>query len=155
MSRAAAKGSLFYSLFLRLLEYYQGIIFLTINQIAEFAVPIPSEIHLAIKYEIPKKAQMEAIFYSFLEPLYKKALISDCDEIIEWLDDVIYKEHFNGYQIHNMVATALGLARAAAAQGRGERRLTKNHMKSAFRNMSTFKRDFTIQMQRYIGEQEK
>ncbi|RBR11911.1 uncharacterized protein FIESC28_08796 [Fusarium coffeatum] len=143
------------SVFLRVLEYYQGIMFLTTNQIAEFDVAIPSRIHLAIKYESLKKSQMEAIFYSFLDPLEDKRLISDYEEIKEWLDDVVYKEHFDGRQIRNMVTTALGLARAEAAQGKGKKQLTKSHMKRAFKNMSTFKRDFNIQMQRYIDGQEK
>jgi hypothetical protein len=142
------------SVFLRVLEYYQGIMFLTTNQIAEFDVAIPSRIHLAIKYESLKDEQMKAIFHSFLDPLDKRGLISDYDEISEWLEDVVYKEKFDGRQIRNMVTTALGLARAEAAQGRGKRRLTKGHMKRAFKNMSTFKRDFNIQMQRYIDGQE-
>jgi ATP-dependent Clp protease ATP-binding subunit ClpA len=129
--------------------------FLTTNQIAEFDVAIPSRIHLAIKYESLKEAQMEAIFQSFLKPLEDEGLISDYEDINEWLGEVVYKEHFDGRQIRNMVTTALGLARAEAAQGKGKRRLTKTHMKRAFKNMSTFKRDFNIQMQRYIDGQEK
>lgn len=123
---------------------------LTTNQIAEFGVAIPSGIHLAIKYRSLNKTQMEAISYSFLDPLDKKGLISDYDEIFEWLDDVTCRENFDGRQIRNMVTTGIGMPRAEAAQGRGKRRLATIHMKRAFKNKSTFKKDFNIQMQRYV-----
>ncbi|KAF4462794.1 AAA family ATPase [Fusarium albosuccineum] len=142
------------SVFLRVLEYYQGIMFLTTNQIAEFDVAIPSRIHLAIRYESLKREQMDAIFCSFLDDLDKQGLIEDYEQIKDWLDDVVYKEQFDGRQIRNMVTTALGLARAEAHSG-GRRQLNKNHMKRAFSNMSAFKRDFNRQMQRYIDGQEK
>ena len=77
------------------------------------------------------------------------------DGIIEWLDEVVYKEHLDGRQILNMVTTALGLARAEADRGNGKRQLTKSHMKRAFENMRKFKKDFNIQMQRYNDGQEK
>lgn len=129
--------------------------FLTTNQIAEFDVAIPSRIDLAIRYDNLKKPQMEAIFDSFLGPLENKGLIADYDGINEWLEEVVYKEHLDGRQIRNLVTTSLGLARAEAAEGRGKRQLTKSHMKRAFENMRKFKKDFNIQMQRYIDGQEK
>ncbi|KAF5680543.1 AAA family [Fusarium denticulatum] len=140
--------------FLRVLEYYQGIMFLTTNQIAEFDVAIPSRIHLAIKYESLQTTQMEAIFDSFLKDLDERNLIEDCVDIKDWLDDSVYKEKLDGRQIRNMVTTALGLARAESRSGGGQK-LNKRHRKSAFGNISDFKRDFNTQMQRYIDGQEK
>jgi hypothetical protein len=63
--------------FLRVLEYYQGIMFLTTNQIAEFDAAIPSRFHLAIKYESLQTTQMEAIFNSFPKNLNERNIIKD------------------------------------------------------------------------------
>ncbi|KAF5629995.1 AAA family [Fusarium tjaetaba] len=142
------------SVFLRVLEYYQGIMFLTTNQIAEFDVAIPSRIHLAIRYESLQTSQMEAIFDSFLRDLDERNLIEDYSDIKDWLDDSVYKEKLDGRQIRNMVTTALGLARAESRSGGGQK-LNKRHLKRAFGNISDFKRDFNTQMQRYIDGQEK
>ncbi|RYP63750.1 hypothetical protein DL769_006877 [Monosporascus sp. CRB-8-3] len=143
------------SVFLRVLEYYEGIMFLTTNQIAQFDVAIPSRIHVAIRYESLKTDQMEAIFRGFLDKLDREGLIESYDEITEWLEEVVYKEGFDGRQIRNIVTTALGLARAETKY-RGQRgKLNKKHMKRAFANLSAFKRDFNTQMQRYKDSQEK
>ncbi|KAF5591277.1 AAA family [Fusarium pseudocircinatum] len=131
--------------FLRALEYYQGIMFLTANQIAEFDVAIPSRIHLAIKYESLQRTQMEAIFDSFLKDLDERNLIEDYADIKDWLDDSVYKGELDGRQIRNMVTTALGLARAESRSGGGQK-LNKRHLKRAFGNISDFKRDFNTQM---------
>jgi hypothetical protein len=140
--------------FLRVLEYHQGIMFLTTNQIAEFDVAIPSRIHLAIKYESLQTTQMEAIFHSFLKDLDERNLIEGYADIKDWLDDSVYKEKLDGRQIRNMVTPALGLARAESRSGGGQK-LNKRHLKRAFRNISDFKRDFNTQMQRYIDGQAK
>ncbi|KAF7884770.1 uncharacterized protein EAF02_005106 [Botrytis sinoallii] len=60
------------SVFLRVLEYYQGILMLTTNQIAQFDVAIKSRIHVAFKYEELTPDQALAIFNGFLQPLDKK-----------------------------------------------------------------------------------
>lgn len=142
------------SVFLRVLEYYQGIMFLTTNQIAEFDVAIPSRIHVAIRYESLKEKQMEAIFEGFLKELEDKGLIEDYEDMQDWLASVVYREGFDGRQIRNMITTALGLARAESARGKTQK-LTKDHMVRAFDNVSAFKRDFNTQMQRYKDSQEK
>ncbi|KAI5460478.1 hypothetical protein BGZ63DRAFT_464601 [Mariannaea sp. PMI_226] len=143
------------SVFLRVLEYYQGIMFLTTNQIAQFDVAIPSRIHLAIRYESLQENQMSAIFHGFLDKLDRKGLIEDYSEIEDWFEDCVYKEHFDGREIRNMVTTALGLARAAAKNSNEPKKLSTKHMKRAFANISAFKRDFNTQMQRYKESQEK
>ncbi|KAI0853358.1 P-loop containing nucleoside triphosphate hydrolase protein [Daldinia vernicosa] len=120
------------SVFLRVLEYYQGIMFLTTNQIAQFDVAIPSRIHVSIQYESLKPAQMEQIFRGFLQPLEDKNLIEDYEEILEWLKEDVYGIGFDGRQIRNIVTTALGLARAERRKGKGK--LNKKHLKSVVSN---------------------
>ncbi|KAK3371085.1 P-loop containing nucleoside triphosphate hydrolase protein [Lasiosphaeria ovina] len=143
------------SVFLRVLEYYQGIMFLTTNQIAEFDIAIPSRIHVSIQYESLKDYQMEAIFHGFLDKLDQRGLVDDYDGIKDWLEEVVYKEKFDGRQIRNTVTTALGLARAETKyRGQGGR-LRKDHLKRAFANVSAFKRDFNTQWERYKESQKQ
>ncbi|KAL1854934.1 hypothetical protein Daus18300_011254 [Diaporthe australafricana] len=149
-----------FEVFLRVLEYYHGIMILTTNQIANFDVAIPSRIHVAIKYESLKKGQMQAIFEEFLNRLDENNAIDDYDDIREWLETDVYREAgreghgLDGRQIRNLVTTALGLARAERMEG-GNHKLRVDHMRRAFNIVSDFKRDFSTQMQRYMDSQDK
>lgn len=145
----------FVAVFLRVLEYYHGIMFLTTNQIAQFDVAIPSRIHVAIRYEGLNKNQMQKIFEGFLRPLEEKNLIDDYAEIKEYLSEDVYSLGFDGRQIRNIVTTALGLARAEKKSGKGKGKLAKKHLRSAVKNTNDFKIDFSVMYDRYINSQEK
>ncbi|KAI8159338.1 hypothetical protein K4K49_002112 [Colletotrichum sp. SAR 10_70] len=122
--------------------------------VADFDIAIPSRIHIAIRYETLKAEQMEAIFTGFLDELDKKGLVHEYDEIKDWLDEDVYKEDLDGRQIRNIITTALGLARAGSGRGQSNK-LQKAHMKTAFSNVSAFKRDFNTQMEQYKEGQQK
>ncbi|GAP93213.1 putative phd-finger domain-containing protein [Rosellinia necatrix] len=143
------------SVFLRVLEYYKGIMFLTTNQIAEFDIAIPSRIHIAIKYESLRQDQMEAIFRGFLDNLHKQNLVDNYNEIMSWLKEDVYAEGLDGRQIRNIITTALDLANADERFNRGNGKLGKSHIKKSFNNAKKFKRDFETQMQRYKDSQNK
>jgi len=55
------------SVFLRKLEYLQGVMFLTTNRVSEFDVGILSRIHLMFKYEDLSKAAGRQIWERFIE----------------------------------------------------------------------------------------
>lgn len=140
-----------FAVFLRVLDYYQGIMFLTTNQIAQFDIAIPSRIHVAQKYEHLKPQQMESICRGFLEPLNEKGLIKDYDDIIDWLkEDAFAVKNLDGRQIRNIITSALGLARDA-----GKDRLEKGHLKRVFSNVKSFNQDFMVLYDRYRSSQEK
>ncbi|KAI1176378.1 P-loop containing nucleoside triphosphate hydrolase protein [Nemania sp. FL0916] len=143
------------SVFLRVLEYYKGIMFLTTNQIAEFDVAIPSRIHIAIKYESLRTDQMEAIFRGFLDNLNQRGMVDDYNEIMSWLKEDVYPEGLDGRQIRNTITAALNLANADAKYHEGKSKVGKSHIKKAFNNAKKFKRDFDTQMQRYKDSQNK
>lgn len=146
------------TVFLRVLEYYHGIMFLTTNQIASFDIAIVSRIHVAIRYESLGREQTEDIFRNFLDKLAENNLIDNYNErdgVLDWLEDTVYKEGLDGRQIRNIVTTALGLARAAKEDGDGDGKLAKEHLKRAFDNINSFKNDFKLQMQRYKDSQDK
>ncbi|KAK8074086.1 aaa family atpase [Apiospora phragmitis] len=150
---ASTEKNALVSVFLRVLEYYQGIMFLTTNQIAQFDVAIPSRIHIAIKYETLSRVQMDKIFRGFLEPLEERGLVEDYAGIMQYLKEDVYSNanKFDGRQIRNAVTTALGLARAESEHGKGKLRQT--HLKKVINNANTFKSDFSVQFDRYKSSQ--
>ena len=55
------------SIFLRLLEYFQGILFLTTNRVESFDDAFKSRIHIALRYENLDKKARKTIWKTFLE----------------------------------------------------------------------------------------
>lgn len=124
--------------FLRTLEYYQGILFLTTNRIGHFDEAFKSRIHLAIKYPSLSPQFRKDLWQTFLR---STSIESDLD----WLDDdwlnVLAHEDLNGRQIKNIARTAYTLAL-------GERcPLTLSHIKMALRAMQAFDSDFTEEIE--------
>ncbi|KAH6723045.1 P-loop containing nucleoside triphosphate hydrolase protein [Leptodontidium sp. MPI-SDFR-AT-0119] len=133
------------SIFLRLLEYYEGILILTTNRIEAFDKAFKSRIHLAIKYHALSPEYRAQLWKSFIA---NTAGLSAS----EWLPDdvllVMYpwmtndylleigKEDLNGRQIKNTVRTAHALAVSAGVL------LWRNHIDTALRAMRMFEADF-------------
>jgi hypothetical protein len=97
------------SIFLRLLEYFQGILFLTTNRVGTFDEAFQSRIHLALRYEqLTHKAKKE-IWKLFLDKVREMegvdtAPFKDADFA------ALAKHNLNGRQIKNAVRTAQALA---------------------------------------------
>lgn len=97
------------SIFLRLLEYFQGILFLTTNRVETFDDAFQSRIHIALRYgELSTKAK-KAVFKMFIERV----------RVLEGVATMPFKEddfnslarhNLNGRQIKNTVRTAQALA---------------------------------------------
>ncbi|KAE9362679.1 P-loop containing nucleoside triphosphate hydrolase protein [Stipitochalara longipes BDJ] len=121
------------SIFLRLLEYYQGILILTTNRVNVFDPAIKSRINLAIKYQ--------SLDVESRRDLWSLFITSACSKVTpEWLDDKyldkLSKEELNGRQIKNTVRTAQALA---LADGTG---LNPKHIEGSLTAMSMFEVDF-------------
>ncbi|KAI9644987.1 hypothetical protein NHQ30_007022 [Ciborinia camelliae] len=139
------------TVFLRVLEYYQGILMLTTNQIAQFDVAIKSRIHVAFKYNELNPKQTLDIFNGFLEPLNEKGLIKNMGDITEWLNEDVVKMGLDGRQIRNIVTSAVGLARAEA---KGQiPKLNRKHLKAMVSNVKEFKDEFIAAYERYKTSQ--
>lgn len=97
------------SIFLRLLEYFQGILFLTTNRVETFDDAFQSRIHVALRYgELTTKAK-RSVWKMFLDKVREK----DGLETIEFSEDDyrgLSKHNLNGRQIKNAVRTAQALA---------------------------------------------
>lgn len=98
------------SIFLRLLEYFQGILFLTTNRVETFDDAFQSRIHVALRYgELTTKAK-RSVWAMFIELCRSQeggcevAPFSDADL------DALSRHQLNGRQIKNIVRTAQALA---------------------------------------------
>ncbi|EQL30816.1 hypothetical protein BDFG_06699 [Blastomyces dermatitidis ATCC 26199] len=93
------------SIFLGLLEYFQGIIFLTTNQLTTLDPAMQSWIYFDLKYTELSKQAVTRVWMTFLN--WAGTEISD-----EELEKLLQRS-FNGWQIKNIV----GVARALAGKG--------------------------------------
>ncbi|MCJ1262988.1 hypothetical protein MMC22_002858 [Lobaria immixta] len=120
------------SVFLRLLEYYDGILFLTTNRISAFDTAFKSRIHLAIKYHplsIDSRRQLWKVFIARGAP----------NGLLHWMNDARLgawaAQDLNGRQIKNAVRTAHALAVSAG------RDLAAKDIDTALKVMTTFDAD--------------
>lgn len=98
------------SVFLRVLEYYEGILILTSNRVATFDDAFKSRIQLALRYENLSKPQRVRIWTNFLHHFKEIAGDSmDFDDLNDHVDDMANFE-MNGRQIRNAITTARQLA---------------------------------------------
>ncbi|ETS75830.1 hypothetical protein PFICI_12774 [Pestalotiopsis fici W106-1] len=97
------------SIFLRHLEYFQGIMFLTTNRVETFDDAFQSRIHIGLRYdELDTKAK-KAIFKIFIErvkALQEVPITNFTDEDY----NTLARQSLNGRQIKNTVRTAQALA---------------------------------------------
>lgn len=119
------------SIFLRILEYYEGILFLTTNRVDNIDAAFQSRIHISMQYGELSKSSRRHVWVNFLNASKgKKPNFSDED-----LDNLAgYK--MNGREIKNVLKTAQLLA---SKKGKG---LAYGHVESVL----------AIE-QRHVGEQ--
>ena len=94
------------AVFLRHLEYFSGIVFLTTNLIDVFDQAMKSRIHLALTYNPPDAEMRRLIWTQTLESLPATELDMDLSTV----DDLIH-EQLNGREITNSINTARTLSR--------------------------------------------
>ncbi|OSC99297.1 P-loop containing nucleoside triphosphate hydrolase protein [Trametes coccinea BRFM310] len=119
------------AVFLRQLEYYHGILFLTTNRITAFDEAFLSRIHVALQFtklSIEAKAQ---IWRQFLEKAE-----ADQEEFTQEVIEKLAKREINGRQIKNVCRTATSLARM-----RGEK-LRFAHLVNSLDAMEEFEAGF-------------
>lgn len=122
------------SIFLRLLEYFQGILFLTTNRVETFDDAFQSRIHVALRYgDLTTKAR-RTVWLQFIEMCRAQngcevAVFSDKDL------DSLSRHQLNGRQIKNIVRTAQALALNEGAV------LGLAHVKRVMEVAESFERD--------------
>ncbi|KAF4183460.1 hypothetical protein CNMCM8927_004957 [Aspergillus lentulus] len=97
------------SIFLRLLEYFQGILFLTTNRVETFDDAFQSRIHVALRYgDLTTKAK-RSVWKMFLEKVQAKEGVQTA-KFTDKDFDALARHNLNGRQIKNSVRTAQALA---------------------------------------------
>lgn len=127
------------SVFLRVLEFYSGILFLTTNKVGHFDEAFKSRIHVSLYYPALDKRSTLKIWKMNLDRLAKskKALEVEADEIYEYARKHYRSLHrqgkttWNGRQIKNAFQTAIALAEFDAHRNPGRRKpvLSLEHFK--------------------------
>ncbi|OQE29204.1 hypothetical protein PENFLA_c004G10182 [Penicillium flavigenum] len=94
------------SAFLRVVEYFEGILILTTNRVGTFDDAFKSRIQLALHYPPLGEEQRRTIWETFIQRLdgFDEGAI-DVENLMGSLD-VLQKEKLNGRQIRNAVTTA-------------------------------------------------
>ncbi|KAK6410422.1 hypothetical protein LTR95_018210 [Oleoguttula sp. CCFEE 5521] len=129
--RADIKHNAVVSVFLRMLEYYSGILFLTTNEVGVFDDAFKSRIHLALYYDRLKLDQTIKIWKVNLKNLRinHPNIQFERGAILEWASDLwtqTQQNPWNGRQIHNAVRTAAALA---AFKPDGPMKLKRGHFR--------------------------
>ncbi|KAL8932924.1 MAG: hypothetical protein Q9216_006609, partial [Gyalolechia sp. 2 TL-2023] len=114
------------SVFLRVLEFYPGILFLTTNKVGHFDEAFKSRIHVSLYYPSLDKRSTLQIWKMNLDRLgrSKKPLAVDAEEIYAYARRHYRSLHkrgkttWNGRQIKNAFQTAIALAEFDAANDR-------------------------------------
>lgn len=93
------------SIFLRLLEYFQGILFLTTNRVETFDDAFQSRIHIALRYgELSMKAK-KSVFKMFIE---RVRVLEGVDTMPFTEEDYtnLAKNNLNGRQVYTLQSTS-------------------------------------------------
>lgn len=122
------------SIFLRLLEYFQGILFLTTNRVETFDEAFVSRIHLSLRYEELSTKARHRVWKLFIEKVMKSeglevGRITDQD----YMD--LARRDVNGRQIKNLVRAAQALA------VHEDKPLDMKHIKRVIDVAESFERD--------------
>lgn len=137
------------SVFLRTLEYYSGILFLTTNRVGSFDDAFRSRIHVHLYY--PKLTQKQAVkiwktnilrLQRHNEDRKKKSMSEvaiDKKKIISFAKKNFEALHWNGRQIRNAFQTAVALAEFESRKGGGKTpEVTKKHFQRVATATSEF-----------------
>jgi hypothetical protein len=119
------------SVFLRMLEYYEGILILTSNRVGTFDEAFRSRIHIALHYEDLKPRSRKQIWSNFLTRLQDTEEGENVEEIKDRLDELA-KHSLNGREIRNALSTARQLA------SHGGEKMKWEHLQLAIKTANDF-----------------
>jgi AAA+ superfamily predicted ATPase len=103
----AANRNALVAVFLKHLEYFSGIVFLTSNRVGVFDQAMKSRIHLALEYCPPEIEIRRRMWLQCLSAIPEDEIEFDPEEDVDYL----IKDKVNGREIANAVNTARTLAR--------------------------------------------
>ncbi|KAK4141955.1 uncharacterized protein C8A04DRAFT_13674 [Dichotomopilus funicola] len=139
------------SVFLRVLEYYEGILFLTANRVGVFDEAFKSRIHLPLYYPPLEWKNTKKIWHIHLKKLVESGLVVvDENDILEYAENFFDRQNakgstvgpvWNGRQIRNAFQSAVALAGHGSEVGAGNKiRVTREHFDSVAKVSDHFNR---------------
>ncbi|RYP81369.1 hypothetical protein DL770_005922 [Monosporascus sp. CRB-9-2] len=102
----AAEHNALVAVFLKHLEYFSGIVFLTSNRVMVFDKAMKSRIHLALEYKPPDLDMRRRIWTQCLSSIPAVEISLDIEEAV----DEFLRDEVNGREIANCISTARTLA---------------------------------------------
>lgn len=132
--------------FLRTLEYFRGILFLTTNRVGSFDDAFISRIHVALHYKTLTEEHRKKIWEKNFNRLNKEGNVTiDTATIIYAVSDPdVVAVKWNGREIRNAFQTAVALAQFEARKAGLERVLLKvEHLKRVVMMSKQFKNYIT------------
>jgi AAA+ superfamily predicted ATPase len=117
--------------FLRVLEYYDGILILTSNRVGTFDEAFKSRIQLALHYPKLVESDRRKIWRNFIHMLKEIKEDIDIEDLNDNIDDLA-KHEMNGREIRNALTTARQLAQFK------KEKLCYEHLELAIRTASEF-----------------
>ncbi|CAN9304631.1 unnamed protein product [Alternaria sp. RS040] len=124
------------SVFLRVLEYYDGILILTTNRIGTFDEAFKSRIQLALHYPPLNREGRWEVWRNFVQALSEAGENINGEEISGKLD-ILARHKLNGRQIRNTISTARQLAQYK------KEKLRYSHVDQAVRVANEFEKYVT------------
>ncbi|OHW90720.1 ATPase protein [Colletotrichum incanum] len=146
------------SVFLRALEYYRGVLFLTTNRVQAFDAAFTSRIHVALHYKNLTDVDRERIWANNFERLDRdsngRVRVAVATREYAYDSRDVRALRWNGREIRNALQTALALAESDAAEEEIERIcVTDKHLRAVVK-MSRGFRDYLRSGNVYDGESE-
>jgi len=134
-----------HKVFLRLLEYYEGILFLTTNRIGSFDKAFKSRIHLAVKYHPLDPSARSKLWELFIRNTYP-------DSNLRWMDKACLKRlgaiNLNGREIKNAFRTSHALAVYSGKE------FSASHIDMALEGIQNFEADYQDNREDSSSEEE-
>ncbi|KAK6068113.1 ATPase protein, partial [Seiridium cupressi] len=132
------------SIFLRALEYYRGVLFLTTNRVQTFDAAFTSRIHVALHYKPLTDADREKVWLNSFERLERdsggKVHISVATREYAYDSDDVQSLRWNGREIRNALQTAVALAETEALDDGLEKvTVTDKHLRAVAKMSRGFK----------------
>lgn len=145
------------SIFLRALEYYKGVLFLTTNRVAAFDSAFTSRIHVALHYRRLSDEDRMRVWMNNFDRLERdsggKCFVPQSARQYAYESDEVRELRWNGREIRNGLQTAVALAETEALEDGVETvTVTDKHLRAVAKMSKGFK-DF-LRKRRGWGDQE-
>ncbi|KAB5549814.1 ATPase [Coniochaeta sp. 2T2.1] len=147
------------SIFLRALEYYKGVLFLTTNRVAAFDSAFTSRIHVALHYKKLTDEDRMRVWMNNFERLERdsggKCFVPQSARQYAYESEEVKDLRWNGREIRNGLQTAVALAETEALEdGVGTVTVTDKHLRAVAKMSKGFK-DFLRKRRGYEEDEDE